>query len=309
MRASGNGKIGRKGAGRKGSALDPAKQGPGRGHAGRPSTGPVAGTYTIATGTAELIADEDNPTGWLLKINGVHSSHIDLADPRRLDFEYMRWMALLIESRWTPVERLRALHLGGGACSLARYLSSLYPQARQVVVEIDGALAELVRDWFDLPRAPLLRLRVGEARAVSETLTAGSRDLIIRDVFAVNLTPVPLTTVEFTEHARRLLAPSGIYLVNCGDGPDLVHARREAATIASVFAHTVIIADPPMLKGRRFGNIVIAGSDTALDDERLPRRLLGGGVPAQLWDDARVRRFGQGSRLLRDALPDPAPFA
>src|SRR6476469_3713879 len=82
--------------------------------------GPVEGVYYIDTGDCELIADQDNSTGWLLKINGVMSSHIDLADPLFLDFEYMRWMAALIESRWPrePGPRLRARHLGGGARSL-----------------------------------------------------------------------------------------------------------------------------------------------------------------------------------------------
>ena len=64
--------------------------------------GPVAGVYYIDTGDCELIPDQDNSTGWLLRINGVMSSHIDLADPLFLDFEYMRWIAALVESRWPP---------------------------------------------------------------------------------------------------------------------------------------------------------------------------------------------------------------
>lgn len=52
--------------------------------------GPVAGKFQTDTGTAELIPDGDNPNGWLLMLNGVQSSHVDLADPLRLDFEYMR---------------------------------------------------------------------------------------------------------------------------------------------------------------------------------------------------------------------------
>jgi hypothetical protein len=280
--------------------------------------GPVEGVYYIDTGDCELIADQDNSNGWLLKINGVMSSHIDLADPLFLDFEYMRWMAALIESRWPAVSgkgapkgsephRLRGLHLGGGACSLARYFHAAYPDARQVVVELDGKLAEYVRGWFDLPKAPLLRLRVGEAREVTETLTPDTRDFIIRDVFAGALTPRPLTTAEFNEHIKRVLAPGGIYVVNSGDAPDLRNAREDAATIAAAFEHTVIIADPAMLKGRRYGNMVMAGSDTPLDgDPQLARRLLGGAVPAHIWNDTQVRAFAAGSPVRHDPPPTPS---
>jgi SAM-dependent methyltransferase len=285
--------------------------------------GPVEGVYYIDTGDCELIADQDNSTGWLLKINGVMSSHIDLADPLFLDFEYMRWMAALIESRWPPSSdspagaprlrglqehKLRGLHLGGGACSLARYFAAAYPDARQVVVELDGKLSEYVRGWFDLPKAPLLRLRVGEAREVTESLTADTRDFIIRDVFAGALTPRSLTTAEFNQHVRRVLAPGGLYVVNSGDAPDLKNAREDAATIAAAFEHTVIIADPAMLKGRRYGNMVMAGSDVPFgDDPQLARRLLGGAVPAHLWDDAQVRAFAAGSPVRHDPLATPSP--
>lgn len=267
--------------------------------------GPVPGVYPIDTGTCELLADPMNPGGWVVEVNGVPSSHIDLSDPSRLDFEYMRWIGLLVRERWTADARLRALHLGGGACSLARHVAAVYPQSRQVVVEIDGKLAELARTWFDLPRAPRLRIRVGEARAVTETLTDATRDVVIRDVFAGDTTPQALTTVEFTRHVRRVLAPGGMYVVNCGDHRDLTTARREAATIGELFTYTAAIADPAMLKGRRRGNIILAGSDVPLGDSaELARDLLGGPVPAHVWGDEQTRSFAGTSRPLLD---EPTP--
>lgn len=266
-----------------------------------PDGGPVPGIHTIDTGMCELVPDRFNPNGWVLHINGVPSSHIDLADPAQLDFEYMRWISSLATSQWPSTFRLRALHLGGGACSLARSFAVTFPDARQVVVELDGALAGRVREWFDLPRAPLLRIRVGEAREVTESLSDSSRDLIIRDVFAGSRTPAPLTTLEFVQHAKRVLDAAGVYVVNCGDSPDLAMARREAATISAAFTHTVIIADPAMLKGRRYGNVILAGSDAPLgEDPGLARELLGGGVPAHLWRDNQVTRFISGAAVLTD---------
>lgn len=263
--------------------------------------GPVAGKFQTDTGIAELVPDGDNPDGWLLLLNGVQSSHIDMADPLRLEFEYMRWIMALVEDRWGPTEKLRTLSLGGAACSMPRYLVAAYPNSRNVVVEIDGKLATLVRDAFDLPKAPLLKIRVGEAREVTASLAPGSRELIIRDVFSGARTPYALTTAQFTAEAKAVLSPGGVYVVNCGDSQTLSTARREAVTIGNAFEHTVIIADPPMLKGRRAGNVIIAGSDAPLGDGAgLPRVLLGGAMPAQLWDDARVRQFGRSALVLTD---------
>lgn len=286
--------MGRQRGGRRSEDRDP-----------RGGGGPVAGTYEIDTGTCELEEDPFDQQSWIVKINGEPSSHIDLADPQTLAFDYMRWISELIRSQWDSSSKLRVLHLGGGACTLARAFASLYPEARQVVVELDGRLAVLVREWFDLPRAPLLRVRVGEARAVTETLSEDSRDVIVRDVFAGSSTPRPLTTLEFTEHARRVLAPGGIYVVNCGDTFDLRGARAEAATIGAVFEHTAIIADPAMLKGKRDGNVVIAGSDVPIaTSSALASRVLGGGTQAHVWQDAQVRKFAEAAKVLRD---DVAP--
>lgn len=258
---------------------------------GNTGSSPVAGKYPIDTGDCELVEDRFNPNGWVLMINGVPSSHIDLNNPQQLDFEYMHWIANLIESRFDSEVGIRALHLGGGACTLARYVASAFPQSRQVVVEIDSKLASLVREWFDLPRAPLLRIRVGEAREVTTSLTANSRDLIIRDVFAGSRTPVALTTVEFTQQVHRVLSPGGMYLANCGDTPDRELLKTEAATIASLFTYVAFVADATMLKGRRYGNVIIAGSDKPLGSPQLTRKLLTIGLPAQFWDDTRVRTF------------------
>lgn len=288
--------MARRQGGRKAAGARPGQgEAPTQGTARHPAaTGPRPGRYPISTGSAELVADGDSPDGWLLKINGVQSSHIVLGDPLRLDFEYMRWITALIEDRFdpTPGTRLRVLHQGGGGCSMPRYLAARYPEARQVVVELDAKLADYVREWFDLPRAPFVRIRVGEARAVTESLTPQTRDVVIRDVFAGPRTPDPLTTVESTQASARLLDAGGLYVANVGSAPDHVSARIEAAAIAAIFPHTAVIADPAMLKGRRYGNIIVAGSATPIPaSPALRRRLLGGAMPAQMWEDSEVRAW------------------
>ncbi|NMO01204.1 fused MFS/spermidine synthase [Gordonia sp. TBRC 11910] len=256
---------------------------------------PVAGVYPIDTGTAELTRDRFTD-GWLLSINGAHSSHIDPDDPLALDFEYMRYMAAVIAERVPDDSPVRVLHLGGAACALPRYLAQAYPASKQVAVEVDAELARLVRDWFDLPRAPRLRIRVGDGRAVAGSLTPASRDVVVRDAFGGEppRTPAHLTTIEFTEAIRRVLVPGGLYLANCGDSRDLSLARAEVATVSAVFAHVALVADAGMLKGRRTGNIVIAASDTPIEaTSELVRTLLADPLPAQVMTGARAREFGR----------------
>jgi len=256
--------------------------------------------HPIDTGSAEIVRDHNASRAYLLLVNGVQSSHLDLDDPAWLDFEYLRWMAAIITAH-VPVEaRISAVHLGAAGCSLARHLIAVRPDSHHLAVDIDAALVRGVREWFALPPAPSLRIRAGEARAVTEAMAPASRNLVVRDVFAGDQTPAHLTTVQFTAAVRRVLRPEGLYLLNCGDRPTLASARAEAATVATAFEHVAIAADPAMLKGRRRGNVVIAGSDSALDHPRLTRDLLGGAVPAQLWTDERVRQFGRSAAALQD---------
>ncbi|AZG43608.1 spermidine synthase [Gordonia insulae] len=254
---------------------------------------PVPGRHPIDTGVAELTRDTLTG-GWLVTINGAQSSHIH-PDPTILDFEYMRQMAAVIASRYDGDGPLRVLHLGAAACALPRYLAARYPASRQVAVEIDGELARLAREWFDLPRAPLLRIRVGDAREVVTTLTEQTRDVVIRDAFVAARTPRHLTTHEFLTAVHRVLAPGGLYLANCGDNRDLALARAEVTTAAAVFAHVALVADAAMLKGRRTGNIVLVAADTPIEDSpALVRTLLSDPQPAQILTGRRARDFGSG---------------
>ena len=278
--------------------------------------GLVERTWVTDTGTVELQQDSYVPGAWVLRVNGVPSSHIVPDRPDQLEFEYMRWFSTVLEdhvSAHLDPTALRMLHLGGGACTMARYLAWRYPQARQVVVELDAALATLVREWLDLPRAPLLRIRPGEARAVTESLTQGSRDVVLRDVFAGEQTPGHLRTVEFARQVDRVLAPDGLYLLNVGDTRNLKGTRAEIAALLEVFEHVAAVADPAMLKGRRYGNVVLAASHAALpvagsaDAAALGRELLGGSLPAQYKDTVWCRELAAGAQPWHDKPADPVP--
>ncbi len=272
------------------------------------------GPVEIPTGTVELVRTPDDPDAVTVLVNGVPSSHLDLADPTRLDFEYMQQMAAVLDHVAPSQEPLQVVHLGAAGCTLARWVDARRPGSRQVAVELDATLPELVRGWFGLPRSPALRIRAGDARAELTTMADASADVVIRDVFATARTPEHVTTVEFVREVARVLRPGGLYLANCADRPPLTLARAEAATTGAVFGFVAVVAEPALLRGRGYGNVVLAGTDTSglLTSAGLARDIRSLPVPARLIPPDEVPAWAGRAAILRDlpAVEDaPAPDA
>ncbi|MEQ4305711.1 fused MFS/spermidine synthase [Plantactinospora sp. B6F1] len=263
----------------------------------------------VASGLAELRPDPDRSGSYTLLVDGAPQSHVDLADPTHLEFEYVRRIAIVLDLVAPAGEPLRVLHLGGGALTLPRYLSTTRPGSTQRVVEIDPALVDLVREKLPWPTDPRLRVRVGDAREVLGTVRDGSYDVVVADVFAGARTPAHLSSVEFAAEAARVLRPGGVHLVNVADGPPLRYARAQVATVRAVLPEACLIADSAVLRGRRYGNLVLAGSRVALPVPELVRRAAGDWFPGRVLAGAELDRFTDGARVVADtaARPSMAP--
>ncbi len=268
----------------------------------------------------ELLADPDRPRAWTLLVGSTPQSYVDLDDPQFLEFEYMRRIGHVLDLAAPAGAPLRVLHLGGGALSLARYVASTRPGSAQLAVDDDADLVDLVRERLPLRRrgqqaAGKIRIRVGDARAVLTGLPAGSFDVLIADVFARARTPAHLMSVEFTVLARRVLTPEGIFAANIGDGAPLAHTRGRVATARAVFRHSCLMADAAVLRGRRFGNLVLAAADNRLPTAELSRRLASDPFPARLLHAEDLERFISGASPITDAraklspVPPPEAFA
>lgn len=271
--------------------------------------GPLSTPIPISTGIAKLIPETDGSV--LLEINGVPSSHL-APDPEDLVFEYMRWMRIVIDHHLEslpPSHTAQLAHLGGAGCSLPRAVASAHPNSRQTVVEVDGQLAELVRVWFDLPRSPQLRIRVEDARHALEAWRPERFDLLIRDVFAGDTTPDSLLTVQAARAAARALRPGGIYLANCAAPPGTGLLADEVATLATVFTHVGVIAEPAHLAGKRRGNCVLLASDHELP-EGIDRSLRSDAVSVRLARPAQIAALARAGRIREEgqyaAAPDPS---
>jgi spermidine synthase len=244
----------------------------------------------------------------MLLIQGVPQSHVDLDDPTYLEFEYVRRLGHVIDAAAPREEPLRVLHLGAGALTLARYVTATRPGSSQLAEEVDAALVDLVRLRLP-PRNPRLRVRVGDARAELERLRPGSFDVLIADVFAGGRTPAHLTSAEFWAAARRAVRGTGVLAANVADGAPLAHARAQVATARAVFPHACLIADAAVLRGRRFGNLVLVTSPEPLPVDALTRRVAGDPMPGRLVHGSDLTRFTAGAKAVTDATAVPSPAA
>jgi hypothetical protein len=205
---------------------------------------------TIAQ-SGELIAEVDplRPSGRLLRQGGMDASYVDLADAGHLEFDYTRWLRLVLRA----VRARRVLHVGGGACALARALAAEDPGGRQEVCEIGADVLAFARDHLGLRRAPGLRVRHAEGRSHIAAQPDDGWDAIVIDAFIGARVPDRLITVEALLDAARV-AP--MTLVNVVDN----RAAREVKAVASAMA----IAYPRVWAlGHPVGNTIIAGCRSA----------------------------------------------
>jgi hypothetical protein len=273
--------------------------------------GPRPDTFTIAGGEAELLRDADRDGGWMLLVGGVPQSYVDLSDPTYLDFEYMRLMGDVVDALGLEGEAFDAVHIGGAGCTLPRYVAATRPGSRQIVLEPDAELVRVVRERLPVKGVPGLRIRITDGRSGVAALADEADDLVVMDAFAEASMPVELATREFVLDAARVLRPRGVYLANVADGFRLPFARRAAATVRSVFPHALLMGDPGVLRGRRFGNLFLAASREPLPVAELTRRAAGGIARARMVAGDDLAAFCAGAAPLHDGeeivTPTPPP--
>jgi spermidine synthase len=248
--------------------------------------------------------------GFMLVVDGTPQSHVSTEDPGHLFFEYVARIGHVIDQLGMPGEPITAVHLGAGALTLPRYIHHTRPGSRQQVIELERELVDLVRAEVPLPRDSGIRIRYGDAREMLGRLPAGltgSADLVVVDIFSGARTPAHVTSLEFYREAARLLKPDGVMAVNVADGPGLRFARAQVATVAAVLEDVAVLAETQVLKGRRFGNVVIIGSRAVLPLDWMPRLLAGGPHPSKVVSGRELTDWIAGAAITTDATAVPSP--
>jgi len=255
----------------------------------------------------QVRVDPDNPSGRFFVVHGLEASYIDLDDPEYLDFEYLQRIADTMDVMAPPPAPLDVVHLGGAGCALARSFAAVRPKSRQIVFEVDGKVLDTARRFLGLRTSSRLAVRVGDARAGVAGLPTASADLVVGDAFVGSDVPRPLATVEFAADVRRVLRDDGVYALNVIDRPPLNFTRTQVSTLASVFGTVVLAAETPVLRGRRYGNIVLFATDRSLPVEELAALAARAPVPEKLLGRSDAMAFSGGAKPLLDAdLPAAA---
>lgn len=259
---------------------------------------------------ATLEPDRWNGARVELVVDGTPQSSVNLSDPSDLAFEYVERIGHVIDLIGEPRAPITAVHFGAGALTIPRYVEWTRPGSRQQVVELEPELVDFVRERLPLPRGASIRIRYGDAREVAEKLPAGlqgAADLVVVDVFAGATIPAPVTTVEFYRLAAGLLNDRGVLAINVADGAGLPFARGQMATVASVLPHVAVVAEAQVMKGRRFGNLVIVGTRDAGMLDWLPRLVAAGPHPAQAVSGDELQKVVRNAAVVTDATASPSP--
>ena len=258
---------------------------------------------------AFLVPDLAYPRAFTLRIGRTDQSYVDLDDPLRLEFDYVQRLADVLDSVTEPGQRLRVVHIGGAAMTLPRYIAATRPSSAQIVLEPDVELTAFVRRHLPLPVRSGIKVRGTDGcRGIAE-LRDGYADLVIIDAFVGARVPAELTTNEFLEDARRSLSDHGVIILNLTDRGPLGYARRVLAGVRQVFPHVLLCAESSTLRGRRFGNVIIAGGGTALPYSAIAERAGQSPFPYRVLRGARLNQLLSDSKpfSMEDAEESPDP--
>jgi len=200
-------------------------------------------------------------TAYELSLNEGHATH-SIYDPTRLltegPWDYFM-VAPLFYPQTGPARIDNALLIGLAGGTVSKQLTAAYGPIPIDGVEIDGEIAEVGREWFDMTE-PNLNVVIEDGRYVLRT-SDERYDLIGVDAYKQPYIPFQLTTREFFQEVSDHLTPEGVAVINVGrTETDYRLVDAISSTMRDVFPNVYVIDT-----ARYANSIVIAtNSPTAL---------------------------------------------
>lgn len=247
----------------------------------------------------------DERGGVTVMRDGHPQSHVDLADPGLLVFEYVAQLALGIDL--LPTGPIGVTHIGGAGLTLARYIQHTRPGSPQIVLEPDAALTEEVRRELPLPRGHRIRIRPVDGAGGLAALRDSSADAVVLDAYDDGRVPADLVTDVALRGFARLLKPGGLALLNLADEPSRRHLARVLAGVAAQWPNQVVLATNDVMKGRRFGNYVVIAGDSPIEIDEVRRRAIRLAAPTAVRTGSELRKQARPFTVDDAESSPPAP--
>ncbi len=249
-------------------------------------------------GVAAEIVPTERAGAFVLRMDGHDQSLVDLDDPGRLDFDYVRRIGDVLDSWGVPGAPARVLHVGGAALTLPRYVAHTRPRSAQVVLEPNVEVTELVRRELPLPPRSGIKVRPVDGRAGLLAFRDDALDLIVVDAFADGRVPGDLVTVECAAAYARVLVADGLLLINLVDAAPFAWTRRVVAAMRTALPTQLVSAEPATLRARRPGNLLLVAGRPTVPADALRKRAVSSPTPYRVLDET----------ALRDSLGRGVPF-
>jgi len=159
-------------------------------------------------------------------------------------------------------------------------------------------VVELARRHLGLRRAPGLRVRVGDGRALLARRPDGSADAVLVDAFVGARVPRHLVTAEALADLARV---AGLAAVNVVDTPAMGDAAAIAAGLRAAFVHVIALGRARVVGKRRGGNVILVGAHALPPLDRLRASAAADRSPGAVLGPGDIDAFIGGAPPWRDA--------
>ena len=203
------------------------------------------------------------------------ATYIDKDKRNELVFDYTKYYDLMFKAN---IDIKDTLMIGGAGYNYPKYFISHFLDKNMDVVEIDGEITEIAKEYFylndlikdyKLDENKRLNLITEDGRVYLNQNTK-KYDAILNDAFAGNSPAKTLTTKEAAEKIKSSLNENGVYLTNiisALEGEDSKFIKAEVNTLKQVFKNVYIVPCYDVEPERPQNTMVIATDDTLILDD------------------------------------------
>lgn len=218
----------------------------------------------------------------VLKTDSFGSQSAQYLDSDELVFEYTKFYNLV---SYIQPNLQNALIIGGGAYSYPKAFLKRFPKATIDVVEMDPALTELSKKYFNLTEDPRLEIFHQDGRTYINQMDK-EYDAVFMDAFNSLMPPFQLSTKEVAQKLFDQLSPNGVVLMNlisAINGQKGRFLQAEYATYKSIFPHVEVFAVDNFKNPTDIDNVLLVAykNEKTVDWSKVPEEFKK--YTAKLW--------------------------